>query len=63
MKATFLMVAVLAAAATAHAEDTLKTANIQRYYTPVKFDLIGAASIMPGESPLWHSYRQYHVSA
>ena len=49
MKATFLMVAVLAAAATAHAEDTLKTANIQRYYTPVKFDLIGAASIMPGD--------------
>jgi hypothetical protein len=49
MKATFLMLAVLAAAAPAHADDTLKTANIQRYYTPVKFDLIGAASVMPAD--------------
>jgi hypothetical protein len=49
MKATFLMVAVLAAAAAAHADDTLKTANIQRYYIPVKFDLIGAASVMPAD--------------
>lgn len=49
MKATLLTVAVLAAAATVHAENTLKTANIQRYYTPVKFDLIGAASIMPAD--------------
>jgi len=49
MKATFLMIAVLAAAAAASAEDTLKTANIQRYYTPVKFDLIGAASVMPAD--------------
>src|SRR5690242_5662112 len=35
MKVTFLAIAVLAAAAAVHAEDTLKTANIQRYYTPV----------------------------
>ena len=49
MKATFLVVAVLAASATARADDTLKTANIQRYYTPVKFDLIGAASVMPAD--------------
>jgi hypothetical protein len=49
MKATFLTVALLAGAAAAHAEDTLKTANIQRYYTPVKFDLIGAASVMPAD--------------
>ena len=50
MKATFLVVAVLAASAAARADDTLKTANIQRYYTPVKFDLIGAASVMPADS-------------
>jgi len=49
MKATFLVVAVLAASAAARADDTLKTANIQRYYTPVKFDLIGAASVMPAD--------------
>ena len=49
MKATFVMIAVLGAAAAAHADDTLKTANIQRYYVPVKFDLIGAASVMPAD--------------
>jgi len=49
MKATFLVVAVLAASAAARADDTLKTANIQRYYTPVKFDLIAAASVMPAD--------------
>jgi len=49
MKATFLTVVVVVAAATAYADDTLKIANIQRYYTPVKFDLIGAASVMPAD--------------
>jgi len=49
MKTTFLLIASLAAAVPAFAQDTLKTANIQRYYTPVKFDLIGAASVMPAD--------------
>lgn len=46
---TLLVAAALAVAATAQAQDTLKTANIQRYYTPIKFDLLGAASVMPEE--------------
>jgi hypothetical protein len=49
MKKTLLIVAALAVATAAQAQDTLKTANIQRYYTPVKFDLIGAASVMPAD--------------
>src|SRR4051812_30092180 len=47
MKTTLLLAASLIAAVPAQAQDTLKTANIQRYYTPVKLDLIGAASVMP----------------
>jgi hypothetical protein len=50
MKSTFLLIAGLAAAAvTAQAQDNLKTTNIQRYYMPVKLDLLGAASVMPAE--------------
>ena len=49
MKKTLLLIAVLAVGARAQAQDMLKTANIQRYYTPVKFDLIGAASVMPAD--------------
>jgi hypothetical protein len=49
MKALMLLAALSAAATAAHADDVLKTANIQRYYTPVKFDLIGAASVMPAD--------------
>jgi hypothetical protein len=49
MKTTLLLIASLLAAVPAHAQDTLKTANIQRYYNPVKLDLLGAASVMPAE--------------
>src|SRR5215831_20516827 len=49
MKATLLLVASLGAAAPLQAQDTLKTGNIQRYYLPVKFDLLVAASVMPAE--------------
>jgi hypothetical protein len=49
MKMMLLLTATLAMTTPALAQDTLKTANIQRYYTPVKFDLIGAASVMPEE--------------
>ena len=49
MKTTFLLIASLIAAVPAHAQDTLKTTNIQRYYNPVKFDLLGAASVMPAD--------------
>jgi hypothetical protein len=49
MKTTLLLIAGLMAAAPAHAQDTLKTTNIQRYYNPVKLDLLGAASVMPAE--------------
>src|SRR5580765_1646598 len=49
MKKSLLAIAVLAAALPARADDTLKTANIQRYYTPVKFDLLAAASVMPAD--------------
>ena len=49
MKTTLLLIAGLLAAVPAYAQDPLKTANIQRYYTPVKFDLLGAASVMPGD--------------
>lgn len=49
MRSTLLLAAALLAAVPAHAQDTLKTANIDRYYTPVKFDIMAAASIMPAE--------------
>ncbi len=46
MKMTLLFVAVLAVAPL-QAQDTLKTTNIQRYYTPVRLFLLGAADAMP----------------
>jgi hypothetical protein len=49
MKTTLLLIASLVAAVPAHAQDTLKTTNIQRYYDPVKLDLLGAAFVMPAE--------------
>ena len=49
LKTTLLLIASLVAAVPAHAQDTLKTANIQRYYQPVKLDLLGAASVMPAD--------------
>jgi len=48
MKTTLVIIALLAAAPL-YAEDTLKTTNIQRYYTPVKNFIEGAADIMPAE--------------
>jgi hypothetical protein len=48
-KTICLLIAGLAAATPARAQDTLKTTNIQRYYMPVKLDLLGAASVMPAE--------------
>ena len=49
MKTMFLLIVSLVAAVPAHAQDTLKTTNIQRYYNPVKLDLLGAASVMPAD--------------
>jgi hypothetical protein len=49
MRITLLFVASLLAAAPAFAQDTLKTANIERYYNPVKFDILAAASVMPAD--------------
>jgi hypothetical protein len=50
MKTTLLLaVSLVAAAAPLQAQDTLKTANIQRYYVPVKFDIMAAASVMPAD--------------
>ena len=49
MKTTLLLIASLVAVVPVYAQDTLKTTNIQRYYNPVKFDLIGAASVMPAD--------------
>lgn len=49
MKTTFLLIASLVAVAPAHAQDTLKTTNIQRYYIPVRLFLQGAADVMPAE--------------
>ena len=49
MKTTFLLIASLVAAVPVHAQDTLKTTNIERYYNPVKLDLLGAASVMPAD--------------
>jgi hypothetical protein len=47
MKTTFLLTASLLAVATVHAEDNLKTTNINRYYMPVRLYLQGAAMVMP----------------
>jgi hypothetical protein len=47
MKITLLLIAGLLVAVPARAQDTLKTANIERYYNPVKFDILAAASVMP----------------
>lgn len=49
MKTTCLLIASLIAAIPTYAQDTLKTTNIQRYYNPVKLDLLGAASVMPAD--------------
>jgi hypothetical protein len=49
MRTTFLLIASLIAAVPAQAQDPLKTTNIQRYYNPVKLDLLGAASVMPAD--------------
>jgi hypothetical protein len=48
MKTTCLLILSLVAVP-ASAQDTLKTVNLQRYYTPVKLDLLGAASVMPAD--------------
>jgi hypothetical protein len=48
MKMTTIAALLLASLATAaHAEDNLKTTNIQRYYMPVRLFLQGAAEVMP----------------
>ena len=49
MRTTLLIICALAAAAPLRAEDTLKTTNIQRYYTPVKNFIEGAAEVMPAD--------------
>jgi len=49
MKTTFVLIVGLVATVPAYAQDTLKTTNIQRYYNPVKLDLLGAASVMPAD--------------
>jgi hypothetical protein len=50
MKSTVFLIAVVAMVAPVRAQqDPLKTTNIQRYYTPVRFELMGAASVMPAE--------------
>lgn len=46
MRLTLLFVAALAVIPL-EAQDTLKTTNIQRYYTPVRLFLLGAADVMP----------------
>lgn len=49
MKTILLLIASLGTAVPLQAQDTLKTTNIQRYYAPVKFDLMAAASVMPAD--------------
>ncbi|HEY7293279.1 MAG TPA: hypothetical protein VH583_25815 [Vicinamibacterales bacterium] len=49
MKKVLFLMASLLAAAPLHAEDNLKTTNIQRYYTPVRLFLLGAATVMPAD--------------
>ncbi|MGE0813457.1 MAG: DinB family protein [Vicinamibacterales bacterium] len=41
------LLAIALSASPLHAQDVLKTANIQRYYTPVRLFLQGAAIVMP----------------
>jgi len=48
MRLALLLVAGLAVAPL-HAQDTLKTTNIQRYYIPVRLFLQGAAEVMPAD--------------
>jgi hypothetical protein len=48
MKTTVLFIAALAAAPL-YADDNLKTVNVDRYYTPVRLFLQGAAEVMPAE--------------
>ena len=48
MRLTVLMIASLAVVPL-HAEDNLKTTNLQRYYMPVRLFLQGAADVMPAE--------------
>ena len=48
MRMSVLLIAGLAVAPL-HAQDTLKTTNIQRYYIPVRLFLQGAAEAMPAE--------------
>ncbi|HMD33490.1 MAG TPA: hypothetical protein VKH42_00915 [Vicinamibacterales bacterium] len=45
MKLAFVLIGTLAAAPL-YAQDTLKTTNIQRYYTPVRNFIEGAAEVM-----------------
>jgi hypothetical protein len=49
MKKALLLLAVLAMPLEASGQDTLKTTNIQRYYTPVRLFLLGAAEVMPDD--------------
>ncbi|MEZ5417421.1 MAG: hypothetical protein R2708_08760 [Vicinamibacterales bacterium] len=51
MKLTTLagLLALALSATPLHAQDVLKPANIQRYYTPVRLFLQGAAIVMPEE--------------
>lgn len=50
MKPTVLLLAVLAIAPSGvQAQDTLKNANIQRYYTSVRLFIQGAADVMPAD--------------
>ena len=48
MKLAFLLIGTLAASPL-YAQDNLKTTNIQRYYTPVRNFIEGAAEVMPTE--------------
>ena len=51
MRTTLLLFAALVAVAPeARGQDVLKTTNIQRYYTPVRLFLQGAAEVMPEEN-------------
>lgn len=48
MRTTLLLIAALAAAPL-HADDNLKTTNVERYYMSVRLFLQGAAEVMPAE--------------
>ena len=48
MKMAFLIIGTLAASPL-YAQDNLKTTNIQRYYTPVRNFIEGAAEVMPAD--------------